>query len=113
MRGDASDAVISAHRWLEPNGRLAERQPFDAIVVEFRTAANDAYAVVAVAPDSPGAVAGLQQGDLLLAMDGRDARGLTLGDIKTRLSRPGTTCLLRINQNGATRTVMLQLKERL
>ncbi|MFA5908078.1 MAG: PDZ domain-containing protein [Vicinamibacterales bacterium] len=99
--------------WLESNGRLAERQQFDASGVEFRHAENDAFAVLAIAPDSPGAMAGLEAGDVLLEIDGRSATGMALAEIKARLSRPGTTCVLRINRKGAMRTATLQLKDRL
>jgi hypothetical protein len=96
--------------WLEPNTHLHERQPFDASGLEFRPTANGGYAVAAVIPGSPGAENGLKVGDLLLEIDGRAARELSLGDIKALLSRPTGTAVLRVEREGSTRMATLRLK---
>ena len=94
----------------EPDGRLNEQQPLDASGLQFRPTANGWYTVAAVAPRSPGADAGVQQGDVLLQIDSKDASQLTLGEINALLSRPATTYILRIDRLGSTRTATLQLK---
>ena len=96
--------------WLEPNARLHERQLFDASGLEFRPTANGGYAVAAVIPGSPGAENDLRVGDLLLEIDGRSARELSLGDIKAVLSRPTGTAVLRVEREGSTRMATLRLK---
>lgn len=97
----------------EPNGRLTERQAFDASGLQFRPAANGWYTIAAVASNSPGADAGLRQEDLLLQIDEKDASQLTLGEIHTLLSRPGAICILRVNRLGSTRLATLKLKSTL
>jgi len=94
----------------EPDGLLNEQQPLDASGLKFHPTANGWYTVAAVAPHSPGADAGVQQGDVLLQIDGKDASQLTLGDINALLSRPAATYILRIDRLGWTRTATLQLK---
>ena len=94
----------------EPNGQPNEEQPFDASGLQFRPTANGWYTVAAVAPRSPGADAGMQQGDVLLQIDSKDASQLTLGEINALLSRPAVTYILRIDRLGSTRTATLQLK---
>lgn len=96
--------------WLEPNARLDQPQVFDAGGLEFRRNADDEYAVASVASGSPGDNAGVQIGDVLREIDGRDARSLTLGDIKARLSRTGTTCTVKIDRRGTTRSITLELE---
>jgi hypothetical protein len=102
--------------WLEPNDRLHEQQPFDASGLEFRLSGDRAYAVaavVAVAPGSAGDAAGVQKGDVLLQIDERAARDLTLGDIQALLSRSGVRCSVKFDRRGTARTVMLELRARL
>jgi len=104
-----------AHRqvWFEPNGRSTGRQAFDASGLELRHLANGEYVVRSVASGSAGASAGVRPGDHLAQIDGTDASQLTLADLKTRLSRDGALCTLRLRRNGTTQTATLHLKERL
>jgi hypothetical protein len=99
--------------WLEPNSRLREQQPFDASGLEFRRNADNAYAVVGVAPGSPGDNAGVHKGDVLLQVDERDVRDITFGELKALLSRPGVTCTLKVGRHGTTLTLTVALKNRL
>jgi PDZ domain-containing protein/aspartyl protease len=99
--------------WLEPNARLRERHEFDTSGIEFRPNRDGAYAVVVVAPGSPGDNAGLRQGDLLRAIDGRDVRDLTFGEIKARLSRIDERCVLRVKRGEQLLKVTVHLRNRL
>jgi PDZ domain-containing protein len=99
--------------WLEPNNRLRDQQPFDASGLEFRRNADNAYAVVAVAPGSAGDNAGVHKGDVLLQVNERDVRDTTLGELKALLSRSGVTCTLKIDRDGTMRTLTVALKNRL
>ena len=77
--------------WLEPTSPLPDRQTFDASGVEFAHAPNGRYRVRDVIAGSPAADAGIQNGDILISLDGRDARQLTIGDIKEALRASGAT----------------------
>jgi hypothetical protein len=98
---------------LVPNDRFNERQPFDASGLDFAYSANQDFVINGIATDSPGAAAGLMEGDRLLAIDDREARTLTIGQIKALLSRPGLTCSIRVDRRGETRTAILHLMKRL
>jgi C-terminal processing protease CtpA/Prc len=98
---------------LVPTDRLNERQPFDASGLDFAYSANQDVVINGIATDSPGAAAGLMEGDRLLAIDDREAGALTIGQIKALLSRPGLACSIRVDRRGETRTAILHLTKRL
>jgi len=67
------------------------------------TAFSDVCRLVVVAPlaDSPAEVAGLQAGDLVLAVDGKSVDGSTVNDQVTVIrGEPGTKVVLTIMRNG-------------
>lgn len=97
--------------WLEPASPLPARQVFDASGVEFTHAANRRYHVHEVIPGTPAAAAGIQKGDILVSLDGRDARDLTLGDIKDALSTPGATRRFVLMREGVPQSITVLLKE--
>lgn len=99
--------------WLEQTSPFPAQQAFDASGIDFAHAPNRRYRVLDVAPDSPAAAAGIQRGDMLATIDGRDAQTLTLGQIKDLLRRSGETCRLTLDRGGVSHTVTLTLKERL
>jgi carboxyl-terminal processing protease len=54
-----------------------------------------------VPPDSPGGQSGLQSGDVILAIDGKDVSHMTLDQVaQQRVGMAGTTMRLRILRNG-------------
>ncbi len=99
--------------WLEPNGRARGPQAFDASGIDVRPTGAHDFAIVAVAPDSPGDRAGLRVGDLLAEIDGRRASDLTLGEIQELLNQSGATCTIRVQRDGRVHTVTLRLVQRL
>jgi hypothetical protein len=54
--------------------------------------AGEGFRIVAVVAQSPGALAGLREGEVITAVDGKPARAFTLGDLRDRLrdGAPGT-----------------------
>jgi len=67
--------------------------------------------VVAVDPGSPGAEAGLEQGDILAEIDGRSTRGIPLWELHSVMARePGTELSLEILRRGQTKELTLNLQ---
>ena len=75
------------------------------------TATLDGALVQQVAAGSPAERAGLQQGDVITAANGRQITGES--DLLDALanSKPGATLTLTINRNGSSQTVSAQLGE--
>lgn len=97
--------------WLESASLLPERQAFDASGVELTHAPNSRYRVLDVIAGSPAAGAGIQTGDILVSIDGRDAHELTIGAIKELLRASGTTRKFVFMRGDTPHTIMLLLKE--
>ena len=67
--------------------------------------------VIAVDKGSPGAVAGLHEGDILAEIDGRSTRGIPLWELQSVLAQePGTELNLEILRRGQARELTLQLQ---
>jgi len=64
-----------------------------------------------VQPDSPGAKAGLQRGDVITELDGQPIGGPNELRLKVGAMTPGTTVRLKVNRNGESRDVNLTLVE--
>jgi hypothetical protein len=99
------------HLWLEPASPLPERQLFDASGVAFAHAPNGRYRVEHVLAGSAGAGAGLQKDDILVSLDGRDARELTIGAIKEALRASGAVRTFVIMRGDTRHTITVRLKE--
>ena len=97
--------------WLEPTSALPERQVFDAGGVEFAHAPNGRYRVHHIIAGSPAGDAGIQKDDILVSLDGRDARELTIGAIKEALRTAGATRRFVLMRGGAPVTITVLLKE--
>jgi carboxyl-terminal processing protease len=67
--------------------------------------------VIAVDAGSPGAEAGLKEGDILAEIDGRSTRGIPLWELQSVLAQePGTELSLEIFRRGQARELTLQLQ---
>ena len=124
--GDLQDGVIGSgffkhfivtfdygrrQMWLEPASPLPARQTYDASGVSFTHETNRRFRVHDVIPGTPAAAAGIQKGDVLVSLDGRDARELTIGEIAALLSAPGATRRFVLMRNGVPHSIAVLLKE--
>ncbi len=66
-----------------------------------------------MADGSPAARAGLREGDVVVAVDGRPWGRLLLNDVRDLLrdGLPGTVVRLTVRSGGATREVALTLRD--
>ena len=86
--------------------------PFNRSGLALSKTAPDQFAVVQVVPGSPSAAAGLQVGDLVTAIDGRPATGLSGRDVAAAIRRPpGTPMRLAVLRGGTESDVVLTLQE--
>ena len=67
--------------------------------------------VGSVEPNSPGAKAGLQRGDVIEELNGQPVQGPNELRLKIATMAPGTTVQLKVNRSGETRDVPLTLSE--
>lgn len=97
---------------LEPNGHFADPFPWDASGMILTVGGEDrrTYTIYRLIPGSPAVEAGLEQGDVLVAVDGRAARERTLAEIRTILQQAGTAHRLSVRRDGKVFTVELKLR---
>lgn len=71
------------------------------------------FRIDAVVPGSPGALAGLREGDVIVAVDGVSAAALLLNDMRERLrdAPAGTVVRLRVRGGGTPRDVAIILRD--
>ena len=100
--------------WLEPGARYARRDVLARSGMQLARTA-DTVRVMAVLPGSAGAKAGLREGDVVTALDGRPLAGLGPDDVAAVLDdgAEGGTHTLDLVRDGRTKRVKLKLKEML
>ena len=101
--------------YLEPNRRLHDPFVYDTTGMGLRAAPPDfsTFTVSRVKDASPAKEAGLQAGDQLLQIDGRDLAGMRLEAARIILQRAGKTHRLKISRAGQTMEVALHTRETL
>jgi len=97
---------------LEPNKHFAEPYEYNMSGVRLVAADKEArlFKVSQVMPNSPAAEAGLGEGDVLTAIDGRSTGELTLDEINKVLKQDGRECQLQIERNGKTMQIRIRLR---
>jgi len=61
-------------------------------------------------PESPAAIAGLADGDIVLAIDGRSPLKMDSAERRRVMERDGATLVLKVRHDGAEREVRLVLR---
>jgi Trypsin-like serine proteases, typically periplasmic, contain C-terminal PDZ domain len=74
----------------------------------FRVNQDEGVLIVRVFDGSPAARAGIQQGDIIQKIDGKQVK--TAGDVQARVesSAIGSTLQVEINRNGQIRTIQVK-----
>jgi predicted metalloprotease with PDZ domain len=100
--------------WLEPGARYPRRDVLARSGMQLARAA-DTVRVMAVLPGSAGAAAGLREGDVVTALDGRPAAALEPADVTAVLDEgaEGSTHTLDVLRDGKKKRLKIKLKEML
>jgi hypothetical protein len=95
--------------YLDPGGQPVGGE-FDASGLFLKAVGPDfrSFEVLSVASGSPAAAAGIDIGDRILSIDGREANQLTLEDVRATLRRSGKSVRLAFSRRGAV-TLKLRL----
>jgi hypothetical protein len=92
-----------------PNATLREPFEFDMAGFGFKAASLkfDRILVRYVIPHTPAAEAGLQEGDEIVAVDGRPAPALTIAGLRELFQQPEKRYVLRVRRGGEEREVTI------
>ncbi|HKS89871.1 MAG TPA: Do family serine endopeptidase, partial [Stellaceae bacterium] len=103
---------------LEAHGKITRgwlgvqiQQVTPAIAASLSRKNEDGALVAVVTPHSPGAEAGLRQGDVILAFDGREVKQLRDLPRFVAAAAPGAAATLQVWRNGATTELHATLGE--
>lgn len=98
------------HLFLEPNRNYSvPPQPYDGSGIWVRGSPGK-FAIENVLPEGPGALAGLEKGDILLSLDGTPATELTIVQIRQTLYHPSGKCAIRIRRGDREWSTVIELK---
>lgn len=98
---------------LEPSERVAEPGQWDrsGLWIVADGPGFSTFRVRSVVPDSPAADAGLLVGDVIIAVNGRQARDWRLGELWRLLRGPeGTTVRVEVQRGDTTMPIVLSLR---
>ena len=96
--------------FLEPDAEFNEPpSPYDGSGVLIRGTPGN-FTVARVLTESPGAVAGLEAGDQVIAVDGIDSSDLTIFAIRSKLYRSTGECLIRVRRGDMPLAAELTLR---
>lgn len=97
---------------LEPNKHFVETDEMDmsGAALMSEAPAFTVIKVVRVRPDSPAAKAGLQQQDVIIAVDGRPATSLTVSMLRRMFRVEGREYLLRVKRGEETLEIKIKLR---
>ena len=94
--------LAHSRMWLSPR-KKGPRNNFllSTVGIQFVKDADGAFKIMAVWRPSPAAIAGLQIGDRILAVNGLDGRHMTLAELSERIhQRPGTKVRFLVDSHG-------------
>jgi hypothetical protein len=98
--------------YLRPNSRLGESSPFDASGIGF-VRRDGRHVVFTVLADSPGSKAGVQIGDVLTEVDGKQAATLTSVEVRNLFSVRARARRVVLERNGHRVNLRLDLTPRI
>ncbi len=98
---------------LRPNSHFQDPDDYDMSGMGIRARGSDLgeFYVHRVLPDSPAEAAGVEAGDLLVALDGRPTTGLRLEDVTRLFTQAGAEREVTLSRNGQPRKVKLLLRK--
>jgi predicted aspartyl protease len=98
--------------YLAPNAQAPARDAYDRAGLWINQAGS-AFRVAAVVDRSPAALAGIVEGDLIVAVDGVRTGAITLGELRARWTEqsPGTEVKLTIRRESAEHVVAFRLRD--
>lgn len=89
---------------LEPNASIADAFEIDMSGLGF-VASGGEWTVEYVLPNAPGMEAGIERGDVVVAIDGRPVDGRAISELRKRFRRSGERTVLTIRRAGETKTL--------
>ena len=97
---------------LEPNARLVESFEYDMSGIRLHAEGEDfkTLRVQRVVENSPATEAGVREGDLISAIDGKPTAELSLSDIKHMFKQEGNEYLLEILRGDEKKQIKLKLR---
>lgn len=86
----------------------ADREGFGGVGITVSPTETEGVSVLAVLPDTPAALAGVQVGDRIVAVDGKLTQGLSVREVVSLLRGPiGSQVALTVNRDGRELTLMV------
>ena len=116
---NAIDGMLSGldphSSYLVPEGMKSlqeqTRGEFGGLGIEVGMEDNGYVKVVAPIDDTPAFRAGMQSGDLIIRLDGKSVRGLTLTEAVNKMrGKPGTTIVLTVVRQGLDTPIEVKIK---
>jgi twitching motility protein PilT len=113
LLNDELTRMIETHK-VEMDDALAAAADKEDLVRRFRTGVtlaqdsltDETFRVVRVAPSSPGALAGLSHGDVLIELDGRPAKEFTLEEVRQQIRIDGKRNITVVRDGKRVKLVM-------
>ena len=96
--------------FVRPNARFQEPFEWDMSGVIYDPGTDGRPVIASVVPGSPAALAGIEAGDVLIAVDGQSADPRALMRDRDRFREAGRELVLRVRRAGVERDIKLKLK---